>query len=119
MKFSLSLAAGAGLLLAELAGANILRGNQMVPPTLKASPSALGKRSTGEATFQQLIDHSNPSLGTFSQRYWWSDEFYAGPGSPVVFFTPGEIAAVSSVSPFRRHSSHSPLGTPGYLGATY
>lgn len=49
--------------------------------------------SMGNATFTQLIDHSNPSLGTFEQFYYWSDEFYAGPGSPVVFFTPGEVAA--------------------------
>lgn len=34
-------------------------------------------------TFQQLIDHHNPSLGTFSQRFFWSDEFYGGKGSPV------------------------------------
>ncbi|KAG5982541.1 hypothetical protein E4U43_006429, partial [Claviceps pusilla] len=45
------------------------------------------------ATFQQLIDHNRPSLGTFSQRYWYSDEFYAGPGSPIVLLTPGEVAA--------------------------
>lgn len=44
----------------------------------------------GSGVFQQLIDHSNSSLGTFSQSFWWNDEFYAGPGSPVVFYTPGE-----------------------------
>ncbi|KAJ7852314.1 serine carboxypeptidase S28-domain-containing protein [Mycena leptocephala] len=27
-------------------------------------------------TFQQLIDHNNPSLGTFTQRYWHTYEFY-------------------------------------------
>ncbi|KAF7292899.1 putative extracellular serine carboxypeptidase [Mycena indigotica] len=27
-------------------------------------------------TFQQLIDHNNPSLGTFTQRYWHIWEFY-------------------------------------------
>lgn len=37
----------------------------------------------GSATFEQLIDHNNPDLGTFSQRYWWSSEFWAGEGSPV------------------------------------
>ena len=73
------------------------------------------------ATFEQLIDHDNPSLGTFSQFYYYSTEFYKGPGSPVVsstkigwpiavpkmgaivkilisplqvFFTPGEIAVL-------------------------
>ncbi|ODA80554.1 hypothetical protein RJ55_03513 [Drechmeria coniospora] len=40
--------------------------------------------------FQQLIDHKNPSLGTFTQRYWWNADHYAGPGSPVVMNAPGE-----------------------------
>lgn len=26
--------------------------------------------------FDQLIDHSNPGLGTFKQRYWHTWEFY-------------------------------------------
>ena len=39
------------------------------------------------ATFEQLIDHDNPSLGTFSQFYYYSTEFYEGPGSPVVSST--------------------------------
>lgn len=26
--------------------------------------------------FDQLIDHNNPDLGTFSQRYWFTYEFY-------------------------------------------
>jgi hypothetical protein len=26
--------------------------------------------------FDQLIDHNNPSLGTFQQRYWMNWEFY-------------------------------------------
>ncbi|CAK5262521.1 unnamed protein product [Mycena citricolor] len=43
-------------------------------------------------TFQQLIDHNNSSLGTFSQRYWHTYEFYE-PGGPIIFFTPGEINA--------------------------
>lgn len=37
----------------------------------------------GNATFQQLIDHEQPWLGTFSQFYFYSYEHYAGPGSPV------------------------------------
>ncbi|KAJ7126407.1 serine carboxypeptidase S28-domain-containing protein [Mycena crocata] len=42
--------------------------------------------------FQQLIDHNNPSLGTFTQRYWHTWEMYE-PGGPVVIFTPGEANA--------------------------
>ncbi|OJD29219.1 serine peptidase [Diplodia corticola] len=63
------------------------------PPEADQVASALKARSTGTGVFEQLIDHDDPSLGTFSQRYWWNDEFWAGPGSPVVFFTPGEGAA--------------------------
>ncbi|TFY55377.1 hypothetical protein EVG20_g9334, partial [Dentipellis fragilis] len=39
--------------------------------------------------FDQLIDHNNPSLGTFKQRYWFDWENYE-PGGPMVLFTPGE-----------------------------
>ncbi|KAJ7603739.1 serine carboxypeptidase S28-domain-containing protein [Roridomyces roridus] len=46
-------------------------------------------------TFQQLIDHNNPSLGTFTQRYWHTYEFYE-PGGLIVLATPGE----SNAAPF-------------------
>ncbi|KAF9464843.1 peptidase S28 [Collybia nuda] len=39
--------------------------------------------------FDQLIDHNNPSLGTFKQRYWHTYEYYE-PGGPIILFTPGE-----------------------------
>ncbi|GAB7347161.1 hypothetical protein MBLNU459_g3279t1 [Dothideomycetes sp. NU459] len=45
----------------------------------------------GNSTFQQYIDHNNPKLGTFSQFYYWSSQYWGGPGSPVILFTPGEI----------------------------
>ncbi|KAF2716554.1 serine carboxypeptidase [Polychaeton citri CBS 116435] len=45
----------------------------------------------GNSTFSQLIDHANPSLGSFEQFYYYSTEFWEGPGSPVIMFTPGEI----------------------------
>ncbi|CCM01542.1 uncharacterized protein FIBRA_03598 [Fibroporia radiculosa] len=39
--------------------------------------------------FDQLIDHNNPSLGTFQQRYWQTWEYYE-PGGPIIITTPGE-----------------------------
>ncbi|KUJ07461.1 putative serine peptidase [Mollisia scopiformis] len=65
------------------------------PGDSAAEVAAIAAASTIQnATFEQLIDHDNPSLGTFSQFYYYSTEFYQGPGSPVVLFTPGEIAVV-------------------------
>ncbi|KZO98573.1 hypothetical protein CALVIDRAFT_478445 [Calocera viscosa TUFC12733] len=40
-------------------------------------------------TFDQLIDHSNPKLGTFKQRYYFTYQSYIA-GGPVVLMTPGE-----------------------------
>ncbi|EJD01632.1 uncharacterized protein FOMMEDRAFT_111593 [Fomitiporia mediterranea MF3/22] len=42
--------------------------------------------------FDQLIDHNNPSLGTFKQRFWFTYEFYE-PGGPIILMTPGEANA--------------------------
>ncbi|KAI5118441.1 hypothetical protein M0805_000575 [Coniferiporia weirii] len=42
--------------------------------------------------FDQLIDHTDPSLGTFQQRYWHTYEFYE-PGGPIILMTPGEANA--------------------------
>lgn len=39
--------------------------------------------------FDQLIDHNDPSRGTFKQRYWHTWEFYE-PGGPIILTTPGE-----------------------------
>lgn len=44
------------------------------------------------ATFDQLIDHSRPELGTFKQRWYYTTEFYRGPGSPIVLEAPSESA---------------------------
>ncbi|PMD59013.1 uncharacterized protein K444DRAFT_531836 [Hyaloscypha bicolor E] len=48
---------------------------------------------TGDAFFTQLLDHDNPNKGTFKQKYWYNFQYWKGPGSPVVLFTPGESAA--------------------------
>lgn len=47
--------------------------------------------------FDQLIDHTNPRLGTFQQRYWFTYEFYE-PGGPIILFTPGEANAARKFS---------------------
>ncbi|KAJ7454756.1 peptidase S28 [Mycena latifolia] len=39
--------------------------------------------------FDQILDHSNPSLGTFPQRYWFYDGYYKQ-GGPIVLFNAGE-----------------------------
>lgn len=41
--------------------------------------------------FEQLIDHNNPSLGTFQQRYWMDWEFYED--GIFLSFSPLEVAA--------------------------
>lgn len=51
-------------------------------------PEVTWSSPTYNATFQQYIDHSNPALGTFSQRYWYNAEFWGGPGYPVRFSIP-------------------------------
>lgn len=53
-------------------------------------PPLVAALNIQEATFEQLIDHTNPSLGTFTQRYWWNADHYAGPGSPIILNAPGE-----------------------------
>ncbi|KAG9312786.1 serine carboxypeptidase S28-domain-containing protein [Chiua virens] len=42
--------------------------------------------------FDQLVDHNNPSRGTFQQRYWMSWEYYQN-GGPIILSTPGESNA--------------------------
>jgi hypothetical protein len=63
--------------------------NRWMHPANPADDAALDI-TFGNATFEQPIDHNNPELGTFSQFYYWSDQYYKGPGSPVIMFTPGE-----------------------------
>ncbi|KAG8893624.1 hypothetical protein FRB99_001833 [Tulasnella sp. 403] len=46
--------------------------------------------------FDQFIDHANPSLGTFKQRFFFNDTFWTGQGAPVVISNSGEDAADSS-----------------------
>ncbi|KAK4175357.1 putative serine protease [Triangularia setosa] len=73
-----------------------LVGALLLPPPVprpNIAPLSLGVLTGNESRFSQFIDHSNPSLGSFSQRYWWDTSYWEGPGSPVVVFSPGEASA--------------------------
>ncbi|KAF8995657.1 serine carboxypeptidase S28-domain-containing protein [Cyathus striatus] len=88
-----------------------MHGNIMHPPTVPivsmAGPDSPVTSRNGTILppynttyfFDQLIDHNNPSLGTFKQRFWHTWEFYE-PGGPIILMTPGEVNA---------------QGYPGYL----
>ena len=39
--------------------------------------------AAGHGIFRQFIDHADPSLGTFAQRFWYDFTYWGGPGSPV------------------------------------
>ncbi|EAQ84476.1 hypothetical protein CHGG_08490 [Chaetomium globosum CBS 148.51] len=93
MRLSIT-ALAAGLLLAPYAAA-FGRGTAMDigPDDDTISAADLHKRAettNGWGTFDQLIDHADPALGTFKQRYWYGTEFWKGPGSPIYLVTPGE-----------------------------
>ncbi|KAM7215645.1 Serine carboxypeptidase S28 domain containing protein [Rhypophila decipiens] len=64
-----------------------------IGPPIDETLSRRAEGFTGYATFDQLIDHANPKLGTFKQRYWYSSEHWKGPGSPVYLVNPGEQSA--------------------------
>ncbi|KZP20128.1 peptidase S28 [Athelia psychrophila] len=69
--------------------------NPIVP--LVAAPTGLLTSVDGSALppittlyyFDQLIDHNDPGLGTFKQRYWHTWEWYKS-GGPIILMTPGE-----------------------------
>ncbi|CAK7207546.1 hypothetical protein SEUCBS139899_010356 [Sporothrix eucalyptigena] len=49
--------------------------------------------NSGINFFQQRLNHSDPdSNATFSQKYFWSNATWGGPGYPVILMTPGEQA---------------------------
>jgi len=43
-----------------------------------------------EGTFQQPIDHADPSGPKFDQRYWYDSEFASGQDAPVIYHICGE-----------------------------
>ncbi|CAK5268823.1 unnamed protein product [Mycena citricolor] len=61
-------------------------------PAIQWQPEADGPHARAglvEYFFDQLLDHTNPSLGTFKQRYWFSEKYYK-PGGPIILFNAGE-----------------------------
>ncbi|KAG2355878.1 serine carboxypeptidase S28-domain-containing protein [Suillus spraguei] len=90
------------LLLASIAGAAIpdamLRGMPSLPKIAVPERSITSPNGTALPNmttvyyFDQLIDHNNPDLGTFQQRYWMNWEYYE-PGGPIILMTPGEVNA--------------------------
>lgn len=87
----LSLFSSLSLLAASAEAANqFARRPRLAPPVLEGEvelyPIASGSYPTvtnGTGFFTQLLNHDDPSAGTFQQRYFWNAEFYQGPGSPV------------------------------------
>ncbi|KAG8914931.1 hypothetical protein FRC00_009536 [Tulasnella sp. 408] len=60
----------------------------------RPAPDPNNKPSSAPShNFSQLIDHTQPSLGTFNQRYFFSDEFWTGEGAPIIIFNEGEQSA--------------------------
>ncbi|KAJ7671591.1 serine carboxypeptidase S28-domain-containing protein [Mycena polygramma] len=63
------------------------------PPFTFKDSQAAGLTADADAPvahfFDQILDHSNPSLGTFQQRYYFYDGYYTE-GGPVVLFNAGE-----------------------------
>lgn len=44
--------------------------------------------TSGDFSFEQLLDHDRPWLGRFGQRVWWNAEFWGGGrGRLYVFFS--------------------------------
>ncbi|CAE6424059.1 unnamed protein product [Rhizoctonia solani] len=85
-------------------GSSVLGGRVVPPrPTVPKAqaPSTPPVRASSNGTtqvlppydtiyyFDQLIDHHNPSLGTFKQRYYFTYEYYQS-GGPVILNAPGE-----------------------------
>ncbi|KAG1787153.1 serine carboxypeptidase S28-domain-containing protein [Suillus plorans] len=103
-----------GLVRAAIPNA-MLRGMQSLPKLSAPQRSVISPNGTAlDITtvyhFDQLIDHDNPGLGTFKQRYWMNWECYkpgmsrgsrcaasdidvCAQGGPIILMTPGEVDA--------------------------
>jgi hypothetical protein len=63
------------------------RPGMLAPPLEKGDEFAIqaagASSTTGSAFFTQILDHDNPSKGTFQQKFWYNSQYWKGPGSPV------------------------------------
>ena len=59
--------------------------------------------------FDQLIDHNDPSLGTFQQRYWMDWEFYET-GIFLFLSLHRKSALMREIEPRRSHHIHDSRG---------
>ncbi|GAQ07670.1 hypothetical protein ALT_4991 [Aspergillus lentulus] len=61
--------------------------------------------STSAAEYTEvLIDHEDPSVGTYQNRFWVNEDFYVS-GSPIMVYDIGEATAEYSVSLLTNSSS--------------
>ncbi|VDC02128.1 unnamed protein product [Peniophora sp. CBMAI 1063] len=96
LRYSAILVSGAGVALATASRSFGLK--LPLPQPLGADQTRPGVLDTNGSTvpplntvyyFDQLIDHDDPSKGTFQQRYWMAWDSYED-GGPIILFTPGE-----------------------------
>jgi hypothetical protein len=88
--FVSAIAALACAVTVSAANSEFLHLGKLIPPVESSEnadmfPASMASQAnvTGSAFFDQLLDHDNPSKGTFQQKFWWNAEYWEGPGSPV------------------------------------
>ncbi|KAI9497856.1 serine carboxypeptidase S28-domain-containing protein [Zychaea mexicana] len=59
-----------------------------------ASSTAAVNERYGPFYFDQPVNHSDPSAGTFKHRYWVNTDWYEN-GGPVILYNAGEMDAIS------------------------
>ena len=76
------------LLSATFTTATFQRGHGLdIGPPVRETREIVGTNNTnGWGTFDQLIDHNNPSLGTFPQRFWYGLQNWDGPVSRLIIY---------------------------------
>lgn len=95
MRVCLASVAGQLLSLSCIGYAALYRGPGLNTEPIQPSVSRVAEvnSTNGWGTFEQLLDHSDPNLGTFSQRYFYGTEYWGGPGSPIILVNLGQTSA--------------------------